>query len=457
MRQMTKQSIPIGRRDNRPLRWTAALLLIALLFSGPARPNADAKKNKLYLNHRSVTLCTGDRVQLKVKGRSRKTGVTWKSGKPKVVSVTKKGLLKAKKTGTAIVTAKVKGKKLKCKVKVVHPPALNRAKVILTGGKTFQLKVKHWSKKVTWKSSRPSVVKVSKTGLLRSVKPGRATVTAKAGGKTLNCDVTIDTPREALLRQYRATVARSTYIVHALGGLDGHTYINSLDGLSKAYASGNRLFEADVSFTSDDRLVLAHSASNNIWTQVDWEERLGQPYDPERPLATFDEFRAFRIQGKYHATTFAELLDFMEKHRDMYVMLDAGTRDYDASRHYYQAVVDTAAGRTDVLDRFITGGHTTDMIRAVRETYDFPLMNLYFSSDSVREKALWTPKQFIRYCEKNGIISFSVSKRVYTEKVATELNKSDLIAYVFTTNDTGEAKALRKRGADVIGSDFLRN
>ena len=436
---------------------TAGLLLAFLLLGGLALPSASAKKKSPRLNLSSVTLYKGAGKQLKVSGISKRTKVTWKSGNKKVVTVSKKGKLKAKKTGITTVTAKVKGRKLKCKVKVVNAPTLDRTKLTLTEGKTAQLKVQHYQKAVVWKSSAPSVVTVSGKGKLKAYKAGKATITAKAGGKTLRCTVTVDDSRTTLLQQYRQTVKQSLYIVHALGGLDGHTYINSLDGLNQAYAAGNRLFEADVSFTSDGKLVLAHSASNNVWTQTDWEQRLGQPYNPKHPLATYEEFRAFRIQGNYHATTFAELLDFMAEHEDMYLMLDGGTRDYKGTKLYYQAVVTTAAGRTNVLDRLISGGHTTEMMRAVRETYDFPLLNLYFSSNSAREAALRTPEQFIRYCEDNGILSFSVSKRVYTEETAAALEQSDLISYVFTTNDRAEAKALRKRGADVVGSDFLRN
>ena len=58
-------------------------------------------------------------------------------------------------------------------------------------------------------------------------------------------------------------MADNRYIMHALGGMDGkYSYTNSIDALERTYAEGYRLFEVDVSFTSDNKLVLAHSTNN---------------------------------------------------------------------------------------------------------------------------------------------------------------------------------------------------
>ncbi len=52
--------------------------------------------------------------------------------------------------------------------------------------------------------------------------------------------------------------ASAPYIAHALGGIDGHAYTNSLDALLLNYKNGHRVFEADISITSDGAAVLAH-------------------------------------------------------------------------------------------------------------------------------------------------------------------------------------------------------
>lgn len=104
-----------------------------------------------------------------------------------------------------------------------------------------------------------------------------------------------------------------------------------------------------------------------------------------------------------------------------------------------------------MLARLIVGGHTTESIRAVKEVYDFELLNLYFAEDAKREKALAQPLDFVQWCEENDITSFSTTP----DRIEPELIESSLISYVFTVNDEELAKDLRSAGVSVIGTDFL--
>ena len=55
-------------------------------------------------------------------------------------------------------------------------------------------------------------------------------------------------------------------IAHALGGLDGKEYLNSREGFLAMYNQGVRLFELDLSRTSDGVWVCRHN----------WNESMGQ-------------------------------------------------------------------------------------------------------------------------------------------------------------------------------------
>ena len=271
---------------------------------------------------------------------------------------------------------------------------------------------------------------------------------------------------EKVIADYKHTVDESKFIIHALGGMEEkYSYVNSIDCLETVYEAGYRLFEADISFTSDNVLVLAHSGENNIWSKNDWEKRLGQPFqdskssagDMEKNLCDYETFMNFRIQGRYKATALSEIFDFMETHDDMYLMVDAGHRTYEDTLAYYQELVRVADGRNDVLNRLIAGGQTTDMVKAAREAYDFPIINLYYDSDDKREEVLNTPELFLTYCKENRIISFSTAKDYYTEEVANVLNAPDsgLTGYVFTVNDSVEEGLILEKGDVIIGTDYL--
>lgn len=70
-------------------------------------------------------------------------------------------------------------------------PTLNKKRVILAVGQKKTLKVKNTTKKIQWKTSNKKVVKVSKQGVIRGVKKGKATITAKVGKQKLTCKVTV--------------------------------------------------------------------------------------------------------------------------------------------------------------------------------------------------------------------------------------------------------------------------
>ena len=67
------------------------------------------------LSDDKITLKVGKTSKLKVTGVKGK--VTWASSKKKIATV-KNGTVKGVKKGNAVITAKIKGKTLKCKVKV---------------------------------------------------------------------------------------------------------------------------------------------------------------------------------------------------------------------------------------------------------------------------------------------------------------------------------------------------
>ena len=103
------------------LRKITALLLMAVMVAGIlAVPggNVQAAKKKVQLSKKTVTLEVGKKVTLKLKNAPKKKKITWSSNKKKVASVSKKGVVTAKKAGKANITAKVSGKKYVCKVTV---------------------------------------------------------------------------------------------------------------------------------------------------------------------------------------------------------------------------------------------------------------------------------------------------------------------------------------------------
>lgn len=140
------------------------------------------------LNKKSVTLTAGQTLQLKVKNTTRTA--KWSSSNKKVVSVSSKGLVKAKKNGTAAITAKIGKKKYRCtvKAKTLKVKSLKIAGASsVESGSTAQLSVSvspssTANKKIKWTSSNTKIAAVSSKGVVTAKKEGSVTITVAATG-----------------------------------------------------------------------------------------------------------------------------------------------------------------------------------------------------------------------------------------------------------------------------------
>lgn len=134
----------------------------------------------------SVSKCVvskGDSIDLDMKGAKEQKG-KYSTSKKSVASVTKKGVVKAKKTGNAKIVWKKGRKKYTCSVKVVKAPVLSSSKIELTESQKKKVTVKTYGNKklsVKWASSDKNIAKVS-GGAVTAVSEGTAVITAKIKG-----------------------------------------------------------------------------------------------------------------------------------------------------------------------------------------------------------------------------------------------------------------------------------
>lgn len=166
---------------------TLVLVFVLTVAGIGVTPQVDAA-TKIKINKTSASLYVGSSTTLKISGSSKK--VTWSSNKTSVATVSSKGKVTAKKAGTAVVTAKVSGKKYTCTVKVKNP-YLNAKTKTLTAGKTYTLKITG-TKAKTWTSNKTSVATVSKAGKVTARKAGTAIITCKgSNGKSYKATITV--------------------------------------------------------------------------------------------------------------------------------------------------------------------------------------------------------------------------------------------------------------------------
>ena len=158
------------------------------------------------LSKTSVTLGTGKTTAISAvispKNATNK-GVTWTSSNYDVADVSSSGKITAKKTGSAVITAKTKDGAFKatCRVRVVclvKGVSLNMTKKTVELGKSLTLKHKikpdnPTNPEVKWTSSDKKVATVSSNGVVKTKSTGTAkiTVTTLDGGYTATCTVKV--------------------------------------------------------------------------------------------------------------------------------------------------------------------------------------------------------------------------------------------------------------------------
>ena len=190
-------------------------------FTITVKEQADAAISGVKLAQSSLRLTKGKSATIGAvlthADGSRSTGpLTWASSNPKVASVSQGGKVTAKSianTDTATITATAKdGTSAKVKVTVLAKSAkavpatkvsISGAKKTLDIGKTAQLKAKVGPNNATnaaisWKSSKPGVLRVDATGKITALKEGTAKITAKAGGKSQSVTVTVSAPVKSI-------------------------------------------------------------------------------------------------------------------------------------------------------------------------------------------------------------------------------------------------------------------
>ncbi len=138
--------------------------------------------------------------QLKTNASKNET-IVWRSSDETVASVDSNGLVRAKKAGTAVITAECKGKSDACVIEVANTAiSLPERTVYLTtagAAKTYTVdyQVIGRKKNVKWKSSDTKTASVKK-GKITAKREGRTTISVEANGikETINVIVQKDMP-----------------------------------------------------------------------------------------------------------------------------------------------------------------------------------------------------------------------------------------------------------------------
>lgn len=234
--------------------------------------------------------------------------------------------------------------------------------------------------------------------------------------------------------------------VHALGGLDGKTYLNSKEGFEYYYEKGARLFEVDLAQTADGVWVCRHT----------WKQPMGQWEGDGKKVLMADAFKNTLLYDTYTPLTLEDLFRLLKKYPDAYVMIDCkeySTRDYANTLEDYKAYAEIAraAGAEDVLNQIIPELYNGKMYKATEKVHHFPsyIYSLW------KEYSMKQLKNIANYCKENGIPIVTISAKYWTEEIQEMFDEQEIKVYIYTVNDAKKAKEFLKAGAVGVCTDTL--
>lgn len=393
------------------------------------------------------TVYVGTKYQIEV---PEKTIKSCKSSKKKYAKVNNAGLITPKKEGKAKITVTLTNKKkLTLTLKVVDPTipkkvAISQGKSAkVDRGDTLQLSAvvspATADQKVKWKSSDKSIAKVNADGLVTAVSVGKVKITATTGNKK-KATLTLTVKRAP------RPVDHPYMISHAMGGVGGYNYTNSLEGFKENYAEGHRVFEVDIELTSDNRMVLCHGWNKQLCSK----HKAG--YQP-----TYKQFMGYKLKDKYTPLSLEDLLRLMDKYPDIRVITDTRYKKISIVKSQFKTIVNTARnlGLEHVLDRLTVEVYTEDMYKAVKgiypfKSYVFTLYQLFSKAPSTSQL-----KSVGAFCKKNHIGTVAMYAKWWKWKYADVLDPYGVEIALYTTNDPDDALRYLNDGVTALFTDFL--
>ena len=220
--------------------------------------------SSVQIENTSGTLLVGENIPMSVAvipPDAADKSLTWSSSDPDVATVSSVGLITAKNSGTAAITAKSNNGKTDTFSLTVSKPVVSvligdqDVTLIVEEEKTLSAAVSPAdaaNKLITWASSDPKVATVSGTGVVTAVSPGTVNITAKAHNDKFHSitisikekEVPVTKSDDQIIEEQETVPAMSTgtYLVSTLENNKGKSvaglgFIGTLTALGAYYIS----------------------------------------------------------------------------------------------------------------------------------------------------------------------------------------------------------------------------
>ena len=233
-------------------------------------------------------------------------------------------------------------------------------------------------------------------------------------------------------------------VAHALGGIDGYTYLNSKEGFEDSYRRGMWFIETDLFFSADGKLICSHG-----FKEAD-AERMGIEGVTVGNPPEYETWNSMRFHGKYTTQDAEDILYYLEAYPELYFEFDMRSLKGEDAYRMANALLEVFGRDEALYRRILIQVYSPEMYEIFKEVYDFPVMQFYMTKAFVKEI-----DTYIEYCQNHEIVSIAISDAYVTEENFEKLLNSGLKIMVHTVDDPIKAQSYLDRGVAVICTNHL--
>ena len=235
-------------------------------------------------------------------------------------------------------------------------------------------------------------------------------------------------------------------VAHALGCVEGRTETNSREAFLESYALGQRVFEVDLTLTSDNRLVARHDFEQMSYYNL--EQTVGNEI-----VMDYETHMAQKIKYKYTPLDIDGVLLLLSEHPDTYLITDTKETGYGSVSLQF-TLLNEAVERIDpsLRERIIVQIYNDRMFDRVKKL--FPCKNWIFTLYQIAESKRDYDK-IGDFCIEKGIDVVTVNSDSFNMSALTTLHEKGLKVYYHTVNRLLTMVEFAAYGADGFYSDYV--
>lgn len=229
-----------------------------------------------------------------------------------------------------------------------------------------------------------------------------------------------------VFEEFFPLVKNDAVIMHALGGVDGVDYTNSKEAFEKHLKRNRILFEADVSITSDGKVVLSH--------EVEIKK-------------TKEQFLKGKVRERFTPITIPELVQKMKENPQITLITDIKNKDYEKTARLLYEEIEKIDPQ--ILARIIPETYDKSTFEFTKKEFGFEKMIYTLYKDTASDQQVF---DFVKENRQN-IPMVVMSKSRFNKKLSLKLSQIGVKTFVHTLNRRDEILKFRLLGAHGIFTD----